>query len=340
MTGVDVVEGAPAEVDHAEEHGDEPVRSERGERFDHPARHRHQPLLVLQRPPDRRLDHPGDEGGGHAVADDVRHHQQEAVLSQRHHVEQVAADRFTRQVGRGDPDRTERSRQALRLQGLLVAARATQILGQGADEVVALGLQALDLQRSIHERGQNGARERLGDEVAGARLHRADELVIEIGHRPGDEDHLGTRVGRFDRMGHLESIHAGHAHVHDRHVERLLLEGGEGALARFEPLDLVRGRQDPLDGSQHRRVVIDDENPLPRTLHDGSPAGGRAGAFRPREAARAASRAPVVFTWIGRRTVTIVPLPGQLSMFISPPASHRIDRQIARPSPKPVALVV
>src|SRR5206468_2270801 len=108
-------------------------------------------------------------------------------------------------------DRPEALRQSLRQEGPLEAARPLQVLGEPPDEIVALLRQTLHVETPGDERGEDGLRERLGDEVEGALLDRPHQLVVQIGHRSRDQDDFRAWPYRLDGACHLEPVDPGRA---------------------------------------------------------------------------------------------------------------------------------
>src|SRR5207249_6776444 len=170
-------------------------------------------------------------------------------------------------------------------------------------------------------------------EVEGALLDGPDQLLVQVGHRAGHQHHLGTGTDRPDGTRHLETVDPGHPHVDDRDVERLAPDRLDGLGAGGAAAHLVPRRQDALDGPEHRRVVVHDQDARRPALHASALAAAD-GAVLPTPRAAPLSSCPS-FRATGSVTATTVPLPGWLSMLMSPPFSHRIDRQIARPNPNP-----
>src|SRR5262245_31395846 len=84
--------------------------------------------------------------------------------------------------------------------------------------------------------------------------------------------------------------------------------------------DFVCAAEDAFDRANHAELIVDDQDAR-RPLHS-------------------AARACVTGTAQGTVTRTRVPLPSSLFTFSVPPISHRIERQIERPSPLPLVLVV
>ena len=101
--------------------------------------------------------------------------------------------------------------------------------------------------------------ERLGKVVRRAELHRLDrDLLRAVGG-----DHDDRQVG-IDRPGVLENLHAVravHAEIGDHEVEASGLDPSESFLAAGGRLDLVALlAEQPLQGEQHRLLVVDDQH--------------------------------------------------------------------------------
>ena len=105
----------------------------------------------------------------------------------------------------------------------------------------------------LHTRDDHIRFERFGQDAVAANLGRL--RLIDRFERAGQQQHRDMRQPRRrpDVLGHLVARAAGHRHVGQHNVRRLLVDGGDGLVAVTDRHDLdvfVRERQldDALDG--------------------------------------------------------------------------------------------
>ena len=146
--------------------------------------------------------------------------------------------------------------------------------------------------------------ERLAQVVACAEPHR---LHGGIGRREGgDHDAEDVLIDLLRGAQHVDAAQVGHLDVGNQEIDRLVLEQVDGGAAVLGQEHLVPlASQHDRQQLAHRALIVDDEDA------GGAAIGRRDGGLRDRVHDASTARA-------GRRTETVVPLPGCELTWISP----------------------
>ena len=201
---------------------------------------------------------------------------------------------------------------------MLELASLFEFVLHAAEEHLALLAQPPELEAAIHECQQDAPVERLLDEVEGPFVDRLDQVVVRFLGVARHQDDIDVAQSGFQAARDLEACHFGHADVDDRQVGPHALGLFEGRGPRGDARDVMPAAQDAGQGVQDARLVVDEQDAGSMRFHSHV----------------ASSRCR------GNEARTRVPEPGALSMCNCPRICATIDRQMASPSPWPLALVV
>ena len=149
-----------------------------------------------------------------------------------------------------------------RQQAVLEEPRLLQVVGERLRVAllgVALPLQA---QAALDQRQQHPAVERLEEEVERPFLQRAEELLVGLGDRAGDQDHVGLRPAGADRLAERIAVAILQPHVDQGEVEFLPLEEPHGLGGAGHGGQLIGGREHALDRPPHAGIVVDHQDPV------------------------------------------------------------------------------
>ena len=192
----------------------------------------------------------------------------EVLLAPRAVLVQAARDQLLAGAGLADDHHVGRRRgQPLHLQ-LQRLHRGGAPEQRGLDAALGIELRAqrlhLGAQRALIHRARRDLdqairRERLLEEIVGARahrLHREADVAVR-----GDEDHRHAAIELHHALQQRHAVHAGQAHVGDEHAGKARREAGQAVLRRAEGLDLeARELQRLHQAAPHHGVVVDQRD--------------------------------------------------------------------------------
>lgn len=124
--------------------------------------------------------------------------------------------------------------------------------------------------------------EGLGEEVVGPGLEASGAVVLEGAGRDGDDDGAAELGPGADPAGRLQTVHTGHAYVHEDHVGSQASGRADRVLPASGRMDLEpeRAEQAAQEGTPVR-LVVHDQGPASRAIDpDDAPLGGRRGQDR------------------------------------------------------------
>jgi hypothetical protein len=143
--------------------------------------------------------------------------------------------------------------------------RASESIDTSPTSIVRRGPGGLATAERTQPGGELGEGEGLGEVVVRAGVEPEHAVVDGIAR--GHEQDPHRVLALSDPPGELEAGHAGHHHVHDRQVERLLAEGDERLDTVLDGRDPVPlGRESAFHQGTHLVVVLDHQQP-----HNGPP---------------------------------------------------------------------
>ena len=140
-----------------------------------------------------RAQHAGVHGGADAVPHHVAHREGEPPVHRLRQVE-VAAESVAGEEPAVDPPARAGDRLP-RQQAVLEETCLLEVAGERLGIALLGDPLALQTQAALDQGQQHPAVERLEEEVEGPLLQRAEELLVRLGDRAGDQDHVGLAAG-------------------------------------------------------------------------------------------------------------------------------------------------
>jgi hypothetical protein len=208
---------------------------------------------------ERALHDAREHRGRYAVARHIGYEQRRSPRARGGVIVKISAERRTRRVAAADRNAIHR-RARFRQQALLKCARFGH-LSLEAVQVLTMFLAAPpQLDAALDERLQHFAIERLLDEIKRRAADGSHQLLVEIFDAAGHQNDIDRRKAGLQLRHQFEAVEIRHPDVDDRELRVKLVRNSERFARQARSDDAMLFAQHALDGAQHARLVVDDED--------------------------------------------------------------------------------